>query len=224
LHLQIHAPDRDARMADDPAAAADVELRAWLAGDASAFEALYDIVVPGLYRFVYRFVLDAQRAEDVVQDVFVKLIDAAPDFSSRQRVVPWVYRVARNRCVDLSRRLKYRRATSLDTGATAGGDDESAGIDPVDRNGAPPESVPARNETCDAVHAALGRLSPEQREIVLLKEFSGLKFREIADLLGIPESTAKSRLFTALRKLRDDLALRRVEGMEDRAAGGSNRS
>jgi RNA polymerase sigma-70 factor (ECF subfamily) len=171
-------------------------------GDVRAFEALLARHRKPVYNFIYRFVGDRSQAEDLLQETFLRLIKGAESYQREARFTTWLYTIARNQCVDSSRRMKLRRAASLD--ATAG-DDPDGGtlLDVVADGGAAVDRRASDSELQTRLKAAIGLLSEEQREVFLMREFLNMQFKEIAEVTGVPENTVKSRMRYALEKLRD---------------------
>lgn len=156
-----------------------------------------------LFRFVYRFLPTHDDARDICQETFLRVLKQAHRFRQGSRFSTWMYQIALNLCRDHARR---KRRWSLLVDDTRELPERAA---QADASPAPAE----RRETTAAVRRALDRLTPEQREVVILKEFEGLKFREIAALLSCPESTAKSRLYHGLTAVRAALAGEGITGV-----------
>jgi len=154
-----------------------------------------------LFGFLYRQTGSRERAEDAYQEVFVKVIRAAGNYESSSRFAAWLFTIARNVCIDLSRREKHRMTSSLD--AAAWDDAETTRLELVADQGPDPEADLRATELCEALERALARLSPEQREVFLLRERSGLSFKEIARITNSPLNTVKTRMHYALIKLRE---------------------
>ena len=152
-----------------------------------------------LYRFVYRMLPDREEARDVCQETFLRVLRRADRFREGGRFSTWMYQIALNLCRD-HRRKSRRWSRIVDDGAL---DDEGA-PQVADASDAPdrPEIAAERHEVQAYVQRALERIPAEQREVLVLKEFEGLKFREIAEILGCPESTVKSRMYYGLRGLK----------------------
>ena len=157
-----------------------------------------------LFRFVSRMVDRPDDARDVCQETFLRILDKAEAFRDGARFSTWMYQIALNLCRDQTRRK--RRWGRLMIAEPA------AGVE-IPRDHAAPVTIatnPAaayeHTERQGAVRRALSELPREQREVLLLKEYEGLKFREIADVLGVAESTVKSRMYAGLDAMRMSLA------------------
>src|SRR5260370_10039682 len=194
-------------------------LAAYQQGDVGAFELLLRRHRAPLFTFLLRMLGDRERAEDLAQETFLRIVKGAQAWERRARFQTWLFTIARNLCVDQSRRDRFRRADSL---GQTGADDEPAMI----------ESVPAR-EIDPARGAESARLRPvlqqallslpvEQREVFILREQAGVPFKEIAELVGVNENTVKSRMRYALEGLRKALAAAGVgaDTAADEAAHG----
>jgi len=173
-------------------------------GDVRAFEVLLARHRKPVYNFIYRFVGDRAQAEDLLQETFLRVIKGAESYQREAKFTTWLYTIARNQCVDLSRRMKLRRASSLDQ-ATGHGDDHNGAtlLDVVPDGGAAVERRAMDSELQTRLKAAIEQLSEEQREVFLMREFLNMQFKEIAEVTGVPENTVKSRMRYALEKLRD---------------------
>lgn len=164
-------------------------------GDASAFDAIYSRHRAGLFRFVLRQCPSRGEAEEIFQEIWMKLIEARARYRVEARFSTYLYHIAVNRLIDRSRRKSNTPAVSLDDPDCPGGlAVASAAGDPV-------RQVAGR-EAAARLLAALGDLPPEQREAFLLHEEGGLSVGEIADVTKVGAETAKSRLRYALAKLR----------------------
>jgi len=190
--------------AAESAAASDEELVVSLReGDTAGLGVLVARWERPLYRFVYRMIPSREEAQDVCQETFLRVLRRADRFHESGRFSTWMYQIALNLCRDHRRRRRRWGGLVLD-GAL---DDERApqvadALDARDR----PEVAAERHEAQRHVQRALERIPAEQREVLVLKEFEGLKFREIAEILGCPESTVKSRMYYGLRGLKAALA------------------
>ena len=169
----------------------DEELLAVVArGDEQALATLYDRYDRVAYGLAYRILRDQALAQDAVQDAFLSVWRTAASFDPlRGKASTWLLTLVHRRAVDAVRREDRRRAQPLDDAPIASGDatDETAEL----------------REQRRAVQAALAQLPPEQREALELAYSGGLSQSELAERLGVPLGTVKSRMFAALAKLRD---------------------
>jgi len=172
-------------------------------GDVRAFEVLVTRHRKPIYNFILRFVRDAAQAEDVMQETFLRVIKGAEAYERQAKFTTWLYTIARNLCVDASRRGKHRKAASLD--APVGDDDGAALIDLIAGGDAGADKQAISRELGVRLKKAIESLPDEQREIFRLREVSDLQFNEIAQIVGCPENTVKSRMRYALEKLREAL-------------------
>jgi RNA polymerase sigma-70 factor (ECF subfamily) len=154
-----------------------------------------------LFRFVYRLVPRDDDARDVCQETFLRILKKSHRFRDGSRYSTWMYQIALNLCRDRARRAKRWSRLIAQRSELP---DRPAG--PVAGSGADPARSVERREKATALQRALDRLPPEQREVLVLKEFEGLKFREIAEILGCPESTVKSRMYYGLSGVKSALA------------------
>jgi RNA polymerase sigma-70 factor (ECF subfamily) len=171
-------------------------------GDVRAFEVLLSRHRKPVYNFIYRFVGDRAQAEDVLQETFLRVIKSADSYQREAKFTTWLYTIARNQCVDLSRRMKLRRMSSLDHSSTDDPDGATL-LDVVADGGAAVDRRAGDGELQARLKSAIEQLSEEQREVFLMREFLQMQFKEIAEVTGVPENTVKSRMRYALEKLRD---------------------
>jgi RNA polymerase sigma-70 factor (ECF subfamily) len=167
----------------------DICIARTAAGDPRALYRLYDELGGAVFALAKSVTGDGRLAEDVLQDVFIRVHAGAKKYRAGGKPRAWVMRIARNEAVSTLRRR--RREIPADSPA-----DESAGGE----GGA--EAVPDRLE----LDRALGDLAPVEREIVLLSVLGGLPNREVAKLLGIPAGSVSWRYRAAMKKLRESLS------------------
>ena len=190
----------------------EVLMLAFQSGDARAFEQLVQRHRTPVFNFLLRLLGDRARAEDLLQETWLKVVRSAPSYERKAKFTTWVYTIARNLCVDASRRDRHRNAASLDA-VSAGGDGEGRPLgDRVPDAGATPERSAHGGELRSAIEAALQKLPSEQREVFLLREYAGVPFKEISEVTGVPENTVKSRMRYALEGLRRVLVELGIEG------------
>lgn len=178
-------------------------------GDRAAFASLVRRHKTPIYNFVLRQVRIAPVAEDITQDVFVRVVQAASEFRHSARFSTWVYTIARNLCIDQLRKAKLRRHPSLDQ--AGGGDCEEDGPTLGERTA---DAHPSRSVDRAAIGGEVGRriqiaveeLPEDQREVFLLREVGNVPFKDIAQMIGVPENTVKSRMRYALERLQKALS------------------
>jgi len=173
-------------------------------GDAESFNELILRWERPIYVLAYRTIGREEDARDVCQETFLRAFRALPGFRGQAKFSSWLYRIALNLCRDWMRR--ERRAPTVQA---------PEGVDLLDLAvaGEPSESIEdmvVRKDLARAVERVMARLPEEQRTAIVLKEFHGLTFREIADVVGCPLSTVKTRLYQGLSVLRRELA--KVDG------------
>jgi len=177
----------------------DEELVAALqTGDAQSLGQLVVRWERPLYRFVSRMVPRPDDARDICQETFLRVLNRSDRFRSGSRFSTWMYQIALNLCRDSARRRR-RWGKIVNDGIEA----------PTETTAAPglsPEAGTERNEVVQAVQNGLREIPPEQREVLIMKEYEGLKFKEIAEILQCPESTVKSRMYYGLNGLKNALA------------------
>jgi RNA polymerase sigma-70 factor (ECF subfamily) len=168
-------------------------------GDARALEVLYDRYSRVVYSFALRIVGDPQIAEELLQEVFFRAWQQGGSFrASRGSFVTWLLSITHNMAIDEVRRRR-RRPQKSDN------DDPETALAGVPDTGQDVEEVVWLGSLRETIEAALATLPPAQREAVELAYFSGLTQREIAERLGEPLGTIKTRMRLGMQKLRDQL-------------------
>jgi RNA polymerase sigma-70 factor (ECF subfamily) len=175
-------------------------------GERAAFTELVRRHGRPIYNFVLRQLRVPSVAEEVTQDVFMRLVQNAADFKHEARFLTWLYAIARNLCIDQLRKLSHRRHASLDQ-PTSEGPDGSQLLDAVsDPNPhASAERTASSAEVRSSIVKAVDALPDDQREVFLLREVANLPFRDIAEITGVGENTVKSRMRYALDRLKEAL-------------------
>ena len=161
-------------------------------GDLEAFDVLFDRHRRGLLAYVCRLIPNRQQAEDIVQETFVKLVDYRDRLQPEAGVRGWLFRAARNRAIDCLRR--DRRMTSADTLP-----------EPASATAAAPDGAVIHHEDRRAVRRALAQLPADDRDVLALRYYGELTFREIAEALGQPLGTVLWRARKTLKQLRHTL-------------------
>ncbi|HZE68233.1 MAG TPA: sigma-70 family RNA polymerase sigma factor [Pyrinomonadaceae bacterium] len=166
-----------------------------LTGDADAFGEIVKRWERRIFALAYGMLGREEEARDATQETFLAAFKNLRAFRGEAKVSSWLHRIAVNQCITRQRRAKVRSEAALD--------------DEEEKNAAafkaPSELLPARvaegQERIEAVRRAVYALPVDLRQVVVMKEFEDLTFREIADVLDLPLSTVKSRLYTALKQL-----------------------
>jgi RNA polymerase sigma-70 factor (ECF subfamily) len=171
-------------------------IAACLDGDTAAFGELVRRYQDRLFNTVYRLVDQTEDAQDVVQEAFINAYQSLGSFHGESAFFTWLYRIAVNAAISLKR--KKRVMVRID-----GPDGESV-IDPLDPSDlARPGHALEQAEQDRRVQRALSRLSPEHRAVLVMKEMEGQKYENIAEVLGVPIGTVRSRLHRARLELRE---------------------
>jgi RNA polymerase sigma-70 factor (ECF subfamily) len=166
-------------------------------GNRSAFEALLERYERPVYNLALRIVGQSDEARDVTQTVFLRAFEHLRSFDPRFRFFSWLYRIAVNESLDAAARRRGGGSPLLDTR-------------PAPERG--PEDRLQRAESVVAVRRAVAALPPDSRAVLVLRHYLDCGYKEMSEILGIPEKTVKSRLFTARERLRQVLAAGGVTG------------
>jgi RNA polymerase sigma-70 factor (ECF subfamily) len=182
-----HAGDDDAQL-----------IAAFIKGDGESFAALVDRHMPMVYKFVYRYVGDVDIANDVVQDVFIKVWKNIKKFDQKKNFKTWVLTIAKNTALDSIKKKKSILFSKIEEGEA----DLDAFLAPYVESPDLPDSLLQKKQTTSDLDRILRELSPAYRSVLLLRYTEHLKFREIADVLQEPIDTIKSKHRRALIQLR----------------------
>ncbi len=171
-----------------------------ISGDNDSFNELILRWERPIYALAYRTIGREEDARDVCQETFLRAFRALPGFRGQAKFSSWLYRIALNLCRDWVRRERrtpvVQPPEDMDLMELAAAREPSESI----------EDLVARKAMTKAVERAMALLPDEQRTAIVLKEYHGLTFQEIADLVGCPLSTVKTRLYQGLTVLRRELA------------------
>jgi RNA polymerase sigma-70 factor (ECF subfamily) len=170
-----------------------------IGGDTESFNHLIKRWERPIYALAYRTIGREEEARDVVQETFLRAFRGLAGFKGQAKFSSWLYRIALNLCRDWMRRERRAPVVAAPDGVDlvelAGEGDAAVRVD----------DLVVRKDLSRAVAAAMRALPEEQRSAILLKEYHGLTFQEIADLLGCPLSTVKTRLYQGMTVLRREL-------------------
>ena len=170
------------------------------AGDDRAFELLWTRYQGQITRYVRNKVRDEGRAEDITQDVFVSAFRRIRETDRQIIFRPWIYEIAKNACIDAFRRSRTINEVSFDAEDALGSADHGRLAD----SGSAPDTVIDTKLAIDNLCGAMGEMSERDREILVLREFEGLSYREIGERLGMSGPAVESQLFRARRKLHEE--------------------
>ena len=170
-------------------------------GDVDAFEILLQRHERKLFNFIFRFVRHREKANDLLQDTFMRVIKNAKGYTRKARFTTWLYTIARNVSIDELRKMKLRRHKSFEQPSGASGEgwamkDRLAGTRDDGFHGTDASEVRQR------IEEAMAQLNDEQREVFVMREVMQMRFKEIASIIGVSENTIKSRMRYALENMR----------------------
>lgn len=166
------------------------------------FEALMRRYEREIYSYLRRYIGQAELAEEAFQGTFLQVHLKCYQFDSTRRFRPWMYAIATNQAIDVQRRNKRHRMVSLDQPAGGDREDRAGGwSEKLVGNAEDPLLAAASQEDRDWVNHAVEALSDSMQQVIQLVYYQGLKYREAADILGIPVGTVKSRLHAAVQRL-----------------------
>src|SRR5881275_1091974 len=171
-----------------------------VSGDADSFNELIIRWERPIYALAYRTIGREEEARDVCQETFLRAFRALPGFRGQAKFSSWLYRIALNLCRDWLRR--ERRTPVVQPPEDVDLMELAAAAEPSESI----EDLVARQDLSRLVERAMARLPEEQRTAIILKEYHGLTFQEIADLAGCPLSTVETRVYQGLAVLRRELA------------------
>ena len=171
------------------------------AGNRQAFERLLDTYETRVYRLALRYTDSVPDAEDVTQEIFLAIYRSLGTFRGQSALSTWIYRVAMNHCLEFRRKRKWDNVPLNEELLLVSNDWRD---DPV-------QSANQR-ELSERIDDAIRRLSPVHRDVILLHEFQGLTYQEVAAALDVPVGTVKSRLSNGLKRMRELLGSYVYEG------------
>lgn len=178
-------------------------------GDARAFEALVNRYKDKIYVYVNRMIHDSVEAEDITQDTFLRAYQSLVNFRGASSFQTWLYRIASNLVIDAVRRRKRRDDGNISLDAPVDTDEGEVGRDlPDERRG--PEELAAGAAVQEEVRNAISQISPKLQPVLVMYDLQGMSYQEIADVMGCPLGTVKSRLFNARAQLKEMLEERGV--------------
>ncbi|HKB84735.1 MAG TPA: RNA polymerase sigma factor [Ignavibacteriaceae bacterium] len=165
-----------------------------LQGSQKSFEEIVDRYYKTIYRLAYRILHDDDNAEEITQIVFVKAYESLGSFNPKFKFFSWLYRIAVNETLNLSKKLSYTEKLNEEYSSAAENPDE----------------IYARSELGEKIEIALMELDILYRVPLVFKHFMDYSYKEISELLGVPEKTIKSRLFTGRQILKEVLIKNKI--------------
>lgn len=163
-----------------------VLVRRCLGGDRSAFGTLVERYQKPIFNVAWRMLGDREEAADISQTVFVRAFEKLRGYDPRYRFYSWIYRIAIHESIDAVKRRQRN--------------------DPIDERrpepGPGPEEALGADELSRSIQRALMSIGPNHRSVLILRHFLDCSYRDMGEILGVPEKTVKSRLFTARQQLR----------------------
>ena len=167
-------------------------------GNIPAFDTLVKRWEHRLYNVVYKIIGDPETTRDICQDVFLQVYQSSRKYRPYAQFETWLYRIAINRSInELKKRKRYQTYSLTDDY-----EDEKKPFDDLIDPEPQPDEIAQQNEINSCVQNALENIPTEQRIIVILRHYEGLKFQQIAEILNCPLGTVKSRMYLAMDQLR----------------------
>ena len=173
-------------------------------GDDHAFRKLYQKFYPQILNLIFRFIPDRGHAEDIAQEVFIRVYFGAKTFSPQAKFSTWLYKITVNRCFSHHKKIKHDRKSYVnESGLSLDAEDAS----PVNFENHPsslptPDEHILRDELHQEIRSALNKLPPEQKMAFILLEYSGLSYQEIARISGVSVKAVERRIYHARKKLK----------------------
>jgi RNA polymerase sigma-70 factor (ECF subfamily) len=171
----------------------DELIKKYTTGDVKAFEELVERYKKPIVNFIYRMIGDFQEAEDIAQEVFIKLYWSAHTYEGRSSFVTWLFKIASNLCCDNLRAKSHWECISLES---VKGQLLEDSIFPS------PQTSAENSELARYIEVAIGKLSVQQRQAIVLREYYNLSYTEIAEIEECSVTTIKSRIYKAKQQLK----------------------
>jgi len=173
-------------------------------GERDAFDVLVEKYYRKIYNLAYRFVGDAEEANDLAQEIFTAAYQNLKKFRGDAKFSTWLFQIATNRGKNRFKYLK-RRGFFANKGQTESDEDRESAQRAIPDNSTNPETILAGKQIQKLVQEAIDQLDPDHKEIVILRDIEGLSYEEIARILNLPEGTTKSRLHRARMVVKEKL-------------------
>lgn len=164
-------------------------------GDRGAFAEIVDLYKDRIYQLGYRMLGNAQEAEDVTQETFIRVYLNLTKYDLGRKFSTWIYRIGTNLCIDRLRQRKHTLSLDAETGGAHGdGDSGTDGYAMLASKEATPEDQAMMSETKDQLKKAIDQLPEKYRSVIVLRYFHDLTLQEIGDVLNMPVTTIKTRV------------------------------
>lgn len=170
-------------------------------GDRALFNQLMSRYQREIYSYLRRYIGSAEMAEDAFQGTFLQVHLKCQQFDSSRRFRPWLYAIATNQAIDVQRRNKRHRMVSLDRTPNDSDARNSSWAEKLVGGTTDPLLAASKQESGDWMKDSIASLGQPMQQVIQLVYYQGLKYREAADVLGIPVGTVKSRLHAAVQRL-----------------------
>ena len=194
-------------MAHIPSGESDEALMARVArGQTEAFEVLLRRYERAIATFCYSFLHDRHASEDTAQEVFLRVFRSAGRYRPTAKFTTWLYKISANLCINEQKKLKLRQTRSID-GPIGSNPDGTRIAEKIAKSTALPLTKAERREAGALLQEAIAALPDEQRITLVLVEYHGLSYREIAEILGVTVSAVKMRVKRARENLRECLRI-----------------
>ena len=198
---QIH--DGNERTVHDPSQDEDLaHVQRFLAGDESGFRLLFDKYAEQVHRLAYRFVRNREDADDLTQEVFLRVYRSLPNFQANAKFFTWLYRITVNRSIDYTRSRKANLSREVDQTFLEAQHETLPGRNSVED----PAHRVEQQEAVGKVAEALDTISEKHRAVFVLHAMENLSYKKIAEVLDINVGTVMSRLHYSRKKLRERLS------------------
>ncbi len=179
-------------------------------GDERALNQLVELWYKRIYNYVLKYCCDQDLAKEISQKTFIAMFRNVKKLKDIDRFKPWLYRIATNYCHEEGRKKKRNKTVSMTVSRDNDNDTQTLEVGEAEGNYFNPERSYQQLELEEILLTALGELNEDQRSVVIMKEYEGLKFKEIAEALDTSENTVKTRLYTGLRHLKNSLQRKNI--------------
>ncbi len=180
----------------------DQLIEEWYRGDEKAFTYLYEIYKSRVYSFIIRMVQNKDVAEDIMQETFIAAMNNKSQFNPDKRFLSWVFGIAHKKTIDFFRHKKVEQKHGGESGNVIGTGDYT------------PDRDAENKRIRETVNEIVNELEPPQKEVFLMRETSGMSFKEIAETMDSPLNTALGRMRLALKNIRKELKQRGIHGVQ----------